>query len=254
MTGVALLAGGAPDVAARLGLSMTALQYSIGALNDVRDAEADVGRVPPKPIPAGLVSRNVARWVVVVAAVAGASLAASVNSMVVGLAALVLLIGYLYDMVAKGTAWSWLPFAIGIPVLPLYGWLGGVGSVPSFFVVLLPMAMLAGAALAIANARADLEHDLATGTVSVATSLGLDVAWRVHAGLWLTVVAVAVGWLAAVRAPMVGVGAVLGAGVILAGAVLLGRSGDAPRRKRAWEQEAVAGGAALLVWLIARSA
>ena len=49
---------------------------------------------------------------------------------------------------------------------------------------LVPMAVLAGAALAIANARADLERDVAAGTVSVATRLGLEGSWRLHAGLW----------------------------------------------------------------------
>ena len=37
---------------------MTALQFAIGALNDVVDAPADAGRVPPKPIPGGLVVRE----------------------------------------------------------------------------------------------------------------------------------------------------------------------------------------------------
>ena len=49
------------------------------------------------------------------------------------------------------------------------------------------MTMLAGAALAIANARADLERDVAAGTVSVATRLGLEGSWRLHAALWLLV-------------------------------------------------------------------
>ena len=41
--------------AVRLGVSMTALQASIGILNDVVDAPRDAGRKPSKPIPAGLV-------------------------------------------------------------------------------------------------------------------------------------------------------------------------------------------------------
>jgi len=61
---VALLAGVESAVAIRLGLSMTALQVSIGALNDLVDAPRDVGRMPPKPIPAGLVTPAAARAVV----------------------------------------------------------------------------------------------------------------------------------------------------------------------------------------------
>ena len=40
---------------------MTALQASIGILNDVVDAPRDAGRKPSKPIPAGLVERDRAR-------------------------------------------------------------------------------------------------------------------------------------------------------------------------------------------------
>ena len=69
------------------------------------------------------------------------------------LAVVVLGVGVAYDLWAKGTPWSWLPFAVGIPLLPVYGWVGATGSPPGFFAVLVPMAVLAGAALAIANAR-----------------------------------------------------------------------------------------------------
>jgi 4-hydroxybenzoate polyprenyltransferase len=53
---VAVVAGAsiAPD-ALVLGLSMTLLQFAIGALNDLHDAPTDGGRVPAKPIPSGLV-------------------------------------------------------------------------------------------------------------------------------------------------------------------------------------------------------
>src|SRR5450759_5250112 len=52
---VALVGGGGPGTAAVLGLSMTLLQFAIGALNDIVDARRDAGRTPPKPIPAGRV-------------------------------------------------------------------------------------------------------------------------------------------------------------------------------------------------------
>ena len=32
----------------------------------------------------------------------------------------VIAIGLAYDLRLKGTAWSWLPFAVGIPILPVY--------------------------------------------------------------------------------------------------------------------------------------
>ena len=162
-----------PVTALRLGVAMTALQASIGALNDVVDAPRDRGLKPAKPIPAGLVSPRAAWVVVAVAAGLGVGLSIPSGAATVGLAIVVLAIGYGYDLVFKGTAWSWFPFAIGIPLLPVFGWLGTTGGLPDSFAILLPVAVIAGAALAIANARADAERDAAAGVVSVATRLGL---------------------------------------------------------------------------------
>ena len=230
---------------------MTALQFAIGALNDLIDAPADDGRVPPKPIPSGLVSVAAARTVAVTSAVLGVGIAATVAPGVAVLALVVLGIGASYDLAAKGTAWSWLPFAIGIPVLPVYGWYGAAGALPSFFAVLFPMGVLAGAALAIANARVDLDADRASGTASIATRLGEERAWWVHAGLWAATVVLAVAWLVAVSAPAAGIAGVLVMAVVLLGVVLRARGPAGRRRRWAWELEAIIGSTALVAWLVA---
>ena len=64
------------STAVRLGIAMTALQASIGSLNDVVDAPRDAGHKPGKPIPAGLVSAVSARVLVIVAAAVGLVLSA----------------------------------------------------------------------------------------------------------------------------------------------------------------------------------
>ena len=161
---VALVAGGGLAHRRALGLSMTSLQFAIGALNDIVDAPADAGRVPPKPIPRGCVPcqdgqrggrhRRGCR-----PAPRGAVGSGDRSS----LGVVVLAVGAAYDLFAKGTPWSWLPFAVGIPLLPVYGWLGATGSLPGFFVVLVPMAVLAGAGLAVANARVDLRRIVRPG-------------------------------------------------------------------------------------------
>ena len=162
-TAIALIAGASPPRAIFLGLGMLAIQGSIGALNDYVDADRDAVGKPGKPIAAGLVRRGHAAVLALVLAVIGLILSASggPGPGVIGL--LILLIGWLYDAFFKGTAWSWLPFAVGIPLLPVYAWLGAVGSVPGWFVVLVPAAALAGAALAIGNALVDVERDRAAG-------------------------------------------------------------------------------------------
>ena len=68
--------------------------------------------------------------------------------------------------VFKGTAWSWLPFAVGIPLLPVFGWLGTTARrCPASFASCSRCAVLAGTALAIANARADVERDAGPGSI-----------------------------------------------------------------------------------------
>lgn len=249
VSGIALIAAADVVTATGLGVSMTALQVSIGALNDVVDAPRDRGTKPGKPIPAGLVSRDAAIAVAVVSGGVGLALGWLVGPGVLLLGVVVLAIGDAYDVIFKGTAWSWLPFAVGIPLLPVYGWLGATGGLPPSFVILVPVAVVAGAALAIANARADEDRDRAGGTVSVATRLGARWSWRVEAGLLGLVVGAAMVTLLAGGAGVVALGgAVVATGVIAVGLVL-GRSGDPVGRERSWELLAV--GVALLAaaWL-----
>jgi 4-hydroxybenzoate polyprenyltransferase len=167
------------------------------------------------------------------------------------IAALGLAIGYGYDRWAKGSAWSWLPFAVGIPLLPVFAWFGATGRLPGEFGVLLPAAVVAGAALAIANARADLERDAAAGQGSVAARLGSDRAWWLSAALLAAVVVVAlVSLLLRGVAPLPLGGATAAAAVIAIGVGWAHSSStSAARRERAWEIQAI--GVALLAaaWL-----
>ena len=250
---VALVAGGAPAFAVRLGASMTLLQFAIGALNDVVDAPIDAGRKPGKPIPAGFVPRRVAAGVS-----AGTGIAAVVLALVTGpvlglLAVVVLGIGASYDLRAKGTPLSWLPLAVGIPILPVYGWLGVSGTLPGVFVVLVPIAAAAGAALAIGNAIVDVERDVSAGERSVAVALGprrasrvvlvLDAAVGMAAVVAAGAVGASAGWLVAIGLAAIGPSA-----AALIGIHAAGRPETGPR-ERAWELEAVGTALLAVVWL-----
>ena len=158
---VAILAGGPPGLAVRAGLAMTLLQFGIGTVNDVVDAPRDAGRKAGKPIPAGLVPIRAARTLAVGCFVAGVAVASTTAVPAGPLAVVVIAIGLAYDLRLKGTAWSWLPFAAGIPLLPVFGWVSVGAALPAAFVVLIPAAVAAGAALAIANALVDVERDRA---------------------------------------------------------------------------------------------
>jgi 4-hydroxybenzoate polyprenyltransferase len=230
-------------------MSMTFLQFAIGALNDIIDAPADAGRQPPKAIPAGLVTIDQVRILVVLCAVVGCGFASASGPAALAVAVAVLGIGFGYDLLAKGTQWSWLPFAIGIPLLPVYGWLGVTGTLPAAFAILLPMAFLAGAGLAIANARSDLEADRRSGTRSVATALGPRRSW--WAGVALMAAATGIG-LVATRPggwspPTVGLVAA-GTAVVAIG-LLVGVAQAAVTRRRAWELQAMGAAIAATGWV-----
>ena len=185
------------------------------------------------------------------AAAAGLVLAAPSGPGTVALALLVLSVGAAYDLWAKGTAWSWLPFAIGIPLLPVYGWIGATQGLAPWFLALVPMAAVAGAAIAVGNARADLERDEGTGTATVATRLGLERSWWVLLGLWVTTGVIAVTSAVALGGSPAHLAVVLAGLVIVLAGTLLGWRGDPGRRERSWEVQAIGAAITAVAWIIA---
>ena len=248
---VAALAGGTPPVVLRLAAGMLLLQAAIGSLNDVIDAPLDAGRKRGKPIPAGLVSRRLATVIAIAAGAAGLALSAAAGPLALAVAGAILAIGLLYDVALKGTPWSWLPFALGIPLLPVYAWAGAAGSVPGLFGLLLPAAFCAGAGLAIANALADLERDRDAGVSSVAVALGAAPAWRLHAALHAVVALLAAASLRGTGAGITSVAVLAVAGTLIGLGIVLAGTSSAARRERGWELEVV--GVAILAagWLFA---
>ena len=111
------------------------------------------------------------------------------------------------------------------------------------------MAVLAGAGLAVANARADLDVDAAAGTTSVATRLGPRWSWWVDLALLggATVLGFTVvgrsGWSAPTIALVIVGTALVGAGL------LLGRRAAPDARRRAWEVQAIGAAIAATGWV-----
>lgn len=251
MATIALVAGARPLLALYLGLAMTLMQFAIGALNDLVDAPRDAGLKPGKPIPAGAVGPGLARKVVVGNFALGLGLSAVAGPAVLAVAVAGCAAGLAYDLRLKATPWAWVPFAIGIPLLPAYAWLGAAGSLPEAFLVLLPLAGIAGAAVAIGNALVDVERDRAARTLTPAVVLGPKRAWRALAALHLAIAAIALAALAVLGAGGPGIIVVV-AGIAVAWiGVVLGRDGSAALRERGWELQAV--GLAVLAsgWLLA---
>jgi len=240
---VAALAGAGLDRVLPIAAAMTMAQLGIGTLNDVVDAPRDAGRKPGKPIPARVVGRRSARAAAVLWFAAAVLVASTIAPVLAALTVVVIGIGLTYDLVLKGTAWSWVPFAVGVPILPVYGWLGATGTLAPAFAIVVPAAVAAGAALAIGNSLVDAERDASAGDTSVAVRLGPARASGVAVVLLL-----GVGTLAVTSAAADGAGtatlAIAASASVPVAAVLLARGRDAAVREWAWRVEAV--GLALL--------
>jgi 4-hydroxybenzoate polyprenyltransferase len=245
-----VVAGGGLPAAVRLGAGMLALQASIGAANDLADVPVDLGQKQGKPLPRGVVSRGEARLVGAMGLVVGLGLAAMSGPATAVVAAAGSGLGYLYDVRLSRTAWSWLPLAAALPLVLVYSWVGATGVLPGSIAVLVPVAVLAGSGLALANGLADIERDLAAGVVSAAVRLGRRRAWLVHA-LALVAAIAAAWWLAprvssqemAITLVMAVATVVVGFGIALAASPWPGR------RERAWELEAIGVAALGFAWV-----
>ncbi len=247
---IAMLAGGEVGVAIRLGVAMTAIQAAIGAANDLSDASRDAGRAD-KPIPAGLVTPGQAVAVAAGGLVLGLALAVPSGPATVAVAGLGAVVGLTYDLRLKGTAWAPLAYAIGIPLLPVFAWLGATGALPAASVVLLPAAGLAGASLAIGNALVDVDRDRAAGVRTPATALGSETAWRLAALLQLIVAVLAVTSVVAWGVSGVGIAVLAAGGLVVVIGLGLARSPDAARRERGWQGQAIGIALAAVGWLAA---
>ena len=251
---------------------MLGLQTSIGALNDLVDEPLDAGRKPGKPLPRGLVTRREAAAVAAVTGIGGLALSVPSGPATLAAALVAISLGYVYDLRLSRTALSWLPLALALPVLPIHAWLGATGAVAPGLITLVPAAVLAGAALAIANGLVDVERDLAGGRRGIVVALGPGPSWLVHAAMLAIVVVLALalapsppamsGLMSSAASPLRGVdllatlrfvGLPVGIAAIGLGAVLL-RAGSARLRERGWELEALGVAAAGVAWLAGTAA
>ncbi|MEO8470469.1 MAG: UbiA family prenyltransferase [Chloroflexota bacterium] len=248
--GIAWIAGGSPASVMRLALAMTLIQFAIGTTNDLADAARDGDRVPAKPIAAGLVRRRTAAVAASVFGLLGLALAAVSGVLTFGIALAGLACGLVYNARMSRSALSWLPLTLALPLLPIFAWYGAVGSLPGGIVPIVPIAMLAGAGLAIGNGLIDLDLDAARGRRTTAVALGRAASWAVHA---LALIAA----IAAALTLMPSGGGASGPGLLMVGAgtVLVGMVGLAVRipavPRLAWAIEAIGIALIGLAWVLA---
>ena len=247
--GIALLAGTDLAGAVALGFAMFSLQASIGSVNDLADLEHDRLGKPRKPLPAGQVGVSSARLVAAAGLLIGLGLSAAIRPALLLVALAGVGLGYAYDLRLKASPWSWLPFALGIALLPIYAWCGATGAVPPALAIFAPGAVLGGAALGLANQLADDERDRASGVRTTVGALGRAPTWRLTVALQAATAVLAVTTLLAAGAAGIWLGvALLSIGLVAVG-LGLGRSPSPAARERAWELQALGLGCLGLAWI-----
>ena len=246
-----LLAGGSAASAGGAALAMALLQTSIGSLNDLCDLERDRLAQPAKPLPAGRVGRRAASGYALAAGGCGLALAAALGPLAALIAAAGFAVGLAYDARLSRTVCSWVPYAIGLPLVPAFGWAAARQQLPAGFPVLLALGVLAGAALAIANGLADLDADVVAGAGGLALRLGRGASGRLLVALQTALVLLALGGVMDGRRSPACVGALAIAIPVLALGVLASRATSAAARERGWEVQAVGVALLAIAWLSA---
>jgi 4-hydroxybenzoate polyprenyltransferase len=133
-----------------IGAVMLLMQVSISALNDWADRERDAGR--NRPIPAGLLDSQFVLGLALICGVAAVALAALAGQGILAVALVVTMTfaGWAYDLLLKPTPFSFVPFAIAFPLLPVW-----VGVLAERSLVSLLVFIFAGVPLSIAVHLAD---------------------------------------------------------------------------------------------------
>jgi 4-hydroxybenzoate polyprenyltransferase len=170
-----IAAGGWPGLGPMLRLlgAMLGAQLAIGAVNELADADLDAVAKPDKPVSAGLVSRRGAG----IMAGCGASMMAAL-SLTFGVASFLLctlgtLVGIAYSLWFKRTIWSWVPYLVALPLLPIWVWTA-LDTVPRGLWAIYPIGAAAVIAVQIAQSLPDITVDRETGVRTLAVLLGED--------------------------------------------------------------------------------
>jgi 4-hydroxybenzoate polyprenyltransferase len=159
--------------------------------------------------------------------------------------------GLAYDARLSRTAWSWLPYAIGLPLVPAFGWAAARQQLPAGFPALIALGSLAGAGLAIANGLADLDADAATGGGGLALQLGRRASWRLLVVFQTALMLLAIGVMIAGRPGLTSILPLALAIPVIALGVVASRATTAAVRERGWEAQAVGVALLAVAWLTA---
>jgi 4-hydroxybenzoate polyprenyltransferase len=193
----AFIAWGGVPPARLLGLLLLAMlggQLAIGATNELVDVPFDTVGKPWKPLPSGDVSIRGARAVVVIGLIMMVAFGWRFGILAFGLLAAGTGLGIAYDLWFKRTVWSWLPYFLALPLLPIWVF-ASLGKPEPRLLLLYPLGALATVGVHLAQALPDVAIDRAAGLPTATSRLGRRGTFVVA---WLTTLSAPVlAWLAA---------------------------------------------------------
>lgn len=149
-----------------------AMQLSISFWNDYCDRRADEVSKKDKPIPRGLVRPREAWMAGLLLIIIMVLLLLPLNPLALLISCLYLALGQSYNFGLKSTPLSGIVFALAIPLIPLYAFVG-TGHITPVIFWLLPVAALLGVALNLANSLPDVEDDATNNARTLAVVLGV---------------------------------------------------------------------------------
>ena len=171
-------------------------QLAIGAINELVDLPYDTVGKPWKPLPSGDVSIRGARAMVVVGLIMMVAFGSRFGALPFALLAAGTGLGIAYDLWFKRTVWSWLPYLLALPLLPIWVF-ASLGKPEPRLLLLYPLGALATVGVHLAQALPDVAIDRAAGLPTATSRLGQRLTFVVA---WLTTLsAPLLAWLAAWR-------------------------------------------------------
>ncbi|MGI9096758.1 MAG: UbiA family prenyltransferase [Candidatus Limnocylindrus sp.] len=245
---LAEIAGASSHRALLAAVTMLGAHAFIGTLNDLIDRHVDRAR-REKPIAAGRISVRTSAAIAAIALLIGLAAAIALGPLTLIIATLGIVLGVTYNLGVKRSVLSWLPFALGVALIPPFAWAAAEAPLPAAIRVLSLAAITGGAALAMQNGLADRAIDTAVGLRGAVVQLGDRRAWIAAALLHLCTLIVVFSTLSGSLGSSGGRGAAL----LIAGAatqvvsLVLSTTGQPSLRRRGWE----AGGIGLLLLAIA---
>ncbi|MBW3633890.1 MAG: UbiA family prenyltransferase [Chloroflexi bacterium] len=175
-------------------LAMLGGQLAIGAINELVDLPFDTVDKPWKPLPSGDVSIGGARAVVVIGLMMMIAFGWHFGALPFALLVLGTGLGIAYDLWFKRTMWSWLPYLIALPLLPIWVF-AALGKPEPRLLLLYPLGALATVGVHLAQALPDVTIDREAGLETITSRLG---EMRIFVFAWLaTLSAPVLGWFAA---------------------------------------------------------